>query len=116
MEQACEGYYHLRGRAELALPLQRRILPQYGFQGSRAGVLDMVSHCSQFITDPEVARLFDDINLKLGMTPAACARFRDTACMLPGEAPAPCPTAILRSDVTAPMAESASIAAGSGSN
>ncbi|OLP78485.1 2-C-methyl-D-erythritol 4-phosphate cytidylyltransferase, chloroplastic [Symbiodinium microadriaticum] len=116
VEQACEGYYHLRGRAELALPLQRRILPQYGFQGSRAGVLDMVSHCSQFITDPEVARLFDDINLKLGMTPAACARFRDTACMLPGEAPAPCPTAILRSDVTAPMAESASIAAGSGSN
>eukprot|EP00437_Effrenium_voratum_P004807 CAMPEP_0181422780 /NCGR_PEP_ID=MMETSP1110-20121109/13790_1 /TAXON_ID=174948 /ORGANISM="Symbiodinium sp., Strain CCMP421" /LENGTH=411 /DNA_ID=CAMNT_0023545887 /DNA_START=168 /DNA_END=1403 /DNA_ORIENTATION=- len=116
VEQACEGYYHLRGRAELALPLQRRILPQYGFQGSRAGVLDMVSHCSQFITDPEVARLFDDINLKLGMTPAACARFRDTACMLFGEAPAPCPTAILRSDVTAPMAESASIAAGSGSN
>ncbi|CAE7249224.1 unnamed protein product [Symbiodinium sp. CCMP2456] len=77
--QACEGYYHLRGRADLALPVQRRILPQFGFEGSRAGVLDMVSHCSQFIMDPEVARLFDDINLKLGMTPRACARFRDTA-------------------------------------
>jgi len=79
VEQACEGYYHLRGRADLALPVQRRILPQFGFEGSRAGVLDMVSHCSQFIADPEVARLFDDINLKLGMTPRACARFRDTA-------------------------------------
>lgn len=111
VEQACEGYYHLRGRAELALPLQRRILPQYGFQGSRAGVLDMVSHCSQFIADPEVARLFDDINLKLGMTPTACARFRDTACMLPGEAPA-----ASRSDMTASAAESVSIVAGSGSN
>ncbi|CAE7441276.1 unnamed protein product [Symbiodinium sp. CCMP2592] len=116
VEQACEGYYHLRGRAELALPLQRRILPQYGFQGSRAGVLDMVSHCSQFITDPEVARLFDDINLKLGMTPTACARFRDTACMLPAEAPAACHTTIPRSDMTASTAESVSIVAGSGSN
>mmetsp|Transcript_63016 Transcript_63016/g.117889 ORF Transcript_63016/g.117889 Transcript_63016/m.117889 type:complete len:399 (-) Transcript_63016:135-1331(-) len=83
VQQACEGYYHLQGRAELALTVQRRILPQYGFQGSRAGVLDMVSHCSHFIADPEVAQLFDDINLKLGMTHEACARFRDTACMLP---------------------------------
>ena len=59
------GYYHLRGRADLALPVQRRILPQFGFEGSRAGVLDMVSHCSQFIADPEAGFLLRDLRFKL---------------------------------------------------
>ena len=59
------GYYHLRGRADLALPVQRRILPQFGFEGSRADVLDMVSHCSQFIADPEAGFLLRDLRFKL---------------------------------------------------
>ena len=76
VEQVCDGYYHLAGRAEVALPVQRRILPLYGFPASRAGVLEMVVHCTKFVQDEEIAQLWDDINLKLGMTPEACRRFR----------------------------------------
>ena len=62
-------------------------------------MLDMVSHCSQFISDPEVAHLFDDINLKLGMTPRACARFRDTAESMLSQESTSCQ--MLRSDLHA---------------
>ena len=79
VEQACDGYYHLTGRAELALTVQRRILPTFGFAASRAGVLDMVLHCTRFLSDDEIAHLWDDINMKLGMTPDACRRFRESA-------------------------------------
>lgn len=79
LEQACDGYYHLSGRAELALTVQRRILPSFGFAASRAGVLDMVLHCTKFLEDDEIAQLWDDINSKLGMTQEACRRFRESA-------------------------------------
>ena len=82
LEQACDGYYHLSGRAELALTVQRRILPSFGFPGSRAGVLEMVLHCTKFLEDrdnDEIAKLWDDINSKLGMTQEACRRFRESA-------------------------------------
>mmetsp|Transcript_8078 Transcript_8078/g.8922 ORF Transcript_8078/g.8922 Transcript_8078/m.8922 type:complete len:410 (+) Transcript_8078:102-1331(+) len=79
LEQACDGYYHLSGRAELALTVQRRILPSFGFAASRAGVLDMVLHCTKFLEDDEIAKLWDDINSKLGMTQEACRRFRESA-------------------------------------
>ena len=62
LEQACDGYYHLSGRAELALTVQRRILPSFGFPASRAGVLEMVLHCTKFVEDEEIAKLWDDIN------------------------------------------------------
>mmetsp|Transcript_61947 Transcript_61947/g.100189 ORF Transcript_61947/g.100189 Transcript_61947/m.100189 type:complete len:505 (-) Transcript_61947:278-1792(-) len=78
-EEAPDGYYHLPGRAELALELQRYLLPRHGFEGSRKGVRDMIQHCSTFIHDQEVASLYDTINSKLGMSPAACLRFRELA-------------------------------------
>lgn len=87
VEQVCDGYYHLAGRAEAALPVQRRILPLYGFPASRAGVLEMVLHCSTFVQDEEIAQLWDHINLKLGMTPEACRRFRVMAAGLKGPEP-----------------------------
>eukprot|EP00439_Symbiodinium_sp_Y106_P030564 s2123_g3.t1 len=89
MEQGFEdpdGYYHLEGRAELALLVQTRLLPQYGFAPSKAGVQDMirpglstisVGHCAPFVRDPDVANLLDRVNEKLGMSPAACHRFRE---------------------------------------
>ena len=79
LEQACHGYYHLSGRADLALTVQRRILPNFGFPASRAGVLEMVLHCTKFLEDEEIAKLWDDINSKLGMTHEACRRFRESA-------------------------------------
>jgi len=74
-----DGHFHLAGRAELAFSVQRRILPSFGFQPSRSGVLEMVRHCTMFLDDEEIGGLWDDINAKLGMTPEACRRFRDVA-------------------------------------
>ncbi|CAE7939485.1 unnamed protein product [Symbiodinium sp. KB8] len=94
MEQGFEdpdGYYHLEGRAELALLVQTRLLPQYGFAPSKAGVQDMirpglssvsVGHCAPFVRDPDVANLLDRVNEKLGMSPAACHRFRELVAQL----------------------------------
>jgi len=85
MEQGFEdpdGYYHLEGRAELALLVQTRLLPQYGFAPSKAGVQDMIRHCAPFVRDPDVANLLDRVNEKLGMSPAACHRFRELVAQL----------------------------------
>jgi len=74
-----DGYYHLPGRAELALQVQKRVLPHFGFEGTKEGVADMIRHCAAFLPDPDVAHLFDAINKRLGMSPAACLRFRHLA-------------------------------------
>lgn len=71
-----DGYFHLPGRAELALEVQQKILPRFGFDATKEGVGDMIRHCSAFLTDHDIAHLFDAINRKLGMSPAACSRFR----------------------------------------
>lgn len=42
----------------------------------KAGVNDMILHCAEFLSNDEVAHLVDSINLKLGMTPEACLRWR----------------------------------------
>jgi len=81
-EDAPDGYYRLEGRAELALEIQKLLLPRFGFEGSRKGVQEMILHCSKFINDPEVAALYNGINTKLGMSPAACQRFRQVASSL----------------------------------
>ena len=47
--------------------------------GAKAGVKDMILHCAEFMANDEVARLVDSINLKLGMTTEACARWRSAA-------------------------------------
>lgn len=39
----------------------------------------MVLHCTNFLDDDEIAKLWDDINSKLGMTQEACRRFRESA-------------------------------------
>ncbi|CAJ1340023.1 unnamed protein product [Effrenium voratum] len=74
-----DGFYHLPGRAKLALEVQKLILPRFGFEGSREGVQAMIAHCSQFATDGEVAVLLDSINSRLGMEDSACRRFREMA-------------------------------------
>eukprot|EP00931_Biecheleriopsis_adriatica_P073397 TRINITY_DN47692_c0_g1_i1.p1 TRINITY_DN47692_c0_g1~~TRINITY_DN47692_c0_g1_i1.p1 ORF type:complete len:391 (+),score=93.73 TRINITY_DN47692_c0_g1_i1:93-1265(+) len=70
------GYFHLPGRHEAAMAVHKRLLPRFGFEGSRQGVQAMILHCAKYIGDPEVASLLDGINSKLGMTEAACQRFR----------------------------------------
>jgi len=83
VERFCDyragGYYHLPGRAELTAGIQEYVLPLHGFEGSKEGVSEMISFCANFLGDPDVASLFDAINSKLGMSPAACQRFRKLA-------------------------------------
>lgn len=78
-DQNAHGYYHLPGRAEAALRQQREILVAFGFEATRAGVQDMVTHCAKFLQDPQIASLLDGVNEKLGMSPAARLRFRRLA-------------------------------------
>ena len=76
-KHAAAGFYHLPGRAELALLVQETLLPQYGFAASKDGVREMIQHCAPFAQDQDVAGLLDRINETLGMSPEACQRFRD---------------------------------------
>mmetsp|Transcript_89938 Transcript_89938/g.196847 ORF Transcript_89938/g.196847 Transcript_89938/m.196847 type:complete len:1153 (-) Transcript_89938:316-3774(-) len=71
-----DGFY-LEGRAEAALDEERFILPKFGLAPSRQGVLAMLSEVAKFVNCPEVVRLLDEINTKLGMKPPACLRFRE---------------------------------------
>lgn len=77
VSDAAGGFYHLPGRPDLALLVQQVLLPQYGFAGSKEGVQDMILHCAPFVKDPDVASLLDRVNDRLGMSSAACERFRD---------------------------------------
>lgn len=72
----CEGWYRLNGRKELAFVAQKSVLVAWGFEASHEGLQDMLVHCAKFIKDEKVASLLDANNEKLGMTPAASARFR----------------------------------------
>jgi len=82
---AAAGYYHLPGRAELAVPIQETVLPHYGFEASSKGVHEMIVLCAPYLMDPDIVGLFDAINGKLGMEPAACERFRKLVIDLSGE-------------------------------
>lgn len=81
-----EGYYHLPGRQELALEIQQEVLPIFGFEGNRKGVREMICHCTPYLDDFEVQNMFDAINQKLGMTPAAARRFRQLVQEIEGTA------------------------------
>mmetsp|Transcript_47578 Transcript_47578/g.113220 ORF Transcript_47578/g.113220 Transcript_47578/m.113220 type:complete len:320 (+) Transcript_47578:44-1003(+) len=72
-----DGYYRLPGRGRLALQVYRVVLPCFGFEGSKAGVKDMILHCAEYMSDSEVSGLVNSINLKLGMTQEACQRWRN---------------------------------------
>jgi len=61
---------------EVALTVQCRILPRYGFEASRHGVLSMICECSRHIKDEEVRKLNDAINDKLGRDMQESHRFR----------------------------------------
>ena len=65
-EEDPKGYYHLPGRADLALPKQRQTLKSYGFRPTKHGVHDMVRACVPYLSDPEVAKTFDAVNMHLG--------------------------------------------------
>lgn len=81
---ADQGFYQLPGRVELAFAIQEQLLPCFGFEASKSGVTDMIGQCAAYLEDPEVAQLFDSVNAKLGMSPSACAKFREKAkLMLP---------------------------------
>jgi len=79
---AAGGYYHLPGRAELAGSIQEYVLRSFGFEASNEGVPEMIALCAHYLMDPDVANLFDAINSKLGMSFAACQRFRKLAVLL----------------------------------
>ena len=65
-EEDPRGYYHLPGRADLALPKQRQTLKSYGFRPTKQGVRDMVHACVPYLSDSEVAKTFDAVNMHLG--------------------------------------------------
>lgn len=69
-----KGYYHLPGRAELALPLQSPILKSYGFQANKHGVHEMVRACSKYLKMPEVAGAVDAVNMSLRLCFRSCRR------------------------------------------
>jgi len=64
------------GRNELAYAVQVQLAPCFGFEASKAGVLEMITACGKFLNDSEVSHLFDAVNAKLGMSPSACDIFR----------------------------------------
>ena len=41
------GFYYLSGRSELAFESQEDLLPLWGFEASKEGVLEMISHCAK---------------------------------------------------------------------
>lgn len=53
-------------RSQLLLAVQGRVLPKYGFQGNRAGVLDMLEAGAQFNGSEEYCRNRDMLNELLG--------------------------------------------------
>ncbi|CAJ1439146.1 unnamed protein product [Effrenium voratum] len=73
---------HLAGRDELIFSIQEDLLPKYGFEASKAGVNEMLKLCARHLADPEIARLFDDANKQVGMSPAACEFFRKKVAMM----------------------------------
>eukprot|EP00435_Cladocopium_sp_Y103_P056378 s1156_g19.t1 len=40
-----DGYFHLPGRAELALEVQQKILPRFGFDATKDGIREFASSC-----------------------------------------------------------------------
>jgi hypothetical protein len=67
--------FSLDGIEELALSVQREVLPRYGFKGTRRGVAAMISECSRYLRDQDVIDLHNAINDRLGMDAAARQRF-----------------------------------------
>jgi hypothetical protein len=58
---------HVQGRAELALTVQRQVLPKYGLEGTPQGVLNMLDQFAPFAGDWMVAQLVSDVDESLGL-------------------------------------------------
>lgn len=56
-----------QGRQRLLLSVQRQVLPRYGFEGTRTGVLKMMGQMGSFIEDPEFAKFNIQINQLIGI-------------------------------------------------
>jgi len=70
--QGYQDLFHVQGRKELALSVQESVLPRYGFEGSEAGVADMVKALQPLVaTDKGLAELSKAIRQKLKMSSEA---------------------------------------------
>mmetsp|Transcript_24596 Transcript_24596/g.69121 ORF Transcript_24596/g.69121 Transcript_24596/m.69121 type:complete len:317 (+) Transcript_24596:117-1067(+) len=58
---------YVPGRSELALTVQGRVLPRYGFPGTTAGVQAMLDAVAPFLGDTVVSMLVGEIDEKLGL-------------------------------------------------
>mmetsp|Transcript_123895 Transcript_123895/g.231856 ORF Transcript_123895/g.231856 Transcript_123895/m.231856 type:complete len:372 (-) Transcript_123895:272-1387(-) len=57
------------GRMELALTVQSKVLPNYGFPGTYEGIVMMLDAISPFMDDQTVQQMLGAIDEKLGMLP-----------------------------------------------
>jgi len=67
----------LCGPSRAILDAQRPVLSKYGFPANRLGAKAMLSEVAKYAKQPEVAGLIDAANGRLGLSPAACVRFRE---------------------------------------
>jgi len=70
-----EDFLHLSGRKDLAMIVQKKLLPKYGLPPTDFGVHSMFLQCAHYIMDPEVARLTIAINRLLGMERSAAKTY-----------------------------------------
>lgn len=66
---AAPNGYQVAGRMELALTVQSKVLPKYGFPGTLAGVEAMRQALCPFLVDWMVKKLVDDTDRMLGLPP-----------------------------------------------
>mmetsp|Transcript_36128 Transcript_36128/g.66396 ORF Transcript_36128/g.66396 Transcript_36128/m.66396 type:complete len:145 (-) Transcript_36128:21-455(-) len=57
------------GRMELALTVQSKVLPKYGFPGTPEGIVEMLDAISPFMDDDKMQDLLWAIDEKLGIHP-----------------------------------------------
>jgi len=80
-----DDFSELAGRKDLAMSVQRSILPKYGLHPDHRGSYSMFLQCAHFVFDPEVARLITGINCLLGMERVAAKAFVKRLQSLRGE-------------------------------
>lgn len=61
------NYMVVPGRMELALAVQREVLPEYGFPGTIEGIEAMLEAVSPFMVDQEVNNMMIEIDIALGL-------------------------------------------------
>jgi len=69
----------LDGRKELALTVQREVLPRYGFDGTEKGVQQMVRAIQPFMCEVRIWEQTETIKKKLKMPSKTCALAEDSS-------------------------------------